>query len=375
MIHDQLSALFRDTRPHPRFHTPAVSFDMSQHDLRDGVTLAPAGEAAVAASTAGLTWRPLRGAPSLTIHLVLPASSRHYTAASVPSPKPWRTSCTGCRTDAQEVKRDGRLRWRGRRPCAGAAVVTANSCSFGANRATASTSRTTVAGLCGRGVPQDLAGMARAAFSCPTKATPRSRSCLTRSAVTALYRCAVGRLRRRSPCRTRHSGQSSQHRPPSSRLHGSGLSRSAPPVSRPAARCPARATAADCPDEARAAAAAMVVGLAQDFHEVRVDVTWDPPRPPGPGPPRSPLPRSRRTPVVQRQGERWPRIHRLSRAHRHASAPASRAFAAHRRCWTDTSAAPAVRLRNGRGAVRCPRPVSAPVQRARPRLCGGGACR
>ncbi|MGW7096337.1 hypothetical protein [Streptomyces sp. NPDC054874] len=33
--------------------------------------------------------------------------------------------------------------------------------------------------------------------------------------------------------------------------------------------------------EARAAAAAMVVGLAQDFHEARVDVTWDPPREPG----------------------------------------------------------------------------------------------
>ncbi|MPY37829.1 hypothetical protein FNH09_43460 [Streptomyces adustus] len=33
--------------------------------------------------------------------------------------------------------------------------------------------------------------------------------------------------------------------------------------------------------EARAAAAAMVVGLAHDFHEVRVDVTWDPPREPG----------------------------------------------------------------------------------------------
>ncbi|MER5400753.1 hypothetical protein [Streptomyces sp. NPDC002599] len=32
------------------------------------------------------------------------------------------------------------------------------------------------------------------------------------------------------------------------------------------------------PAEARAAAAAMVVGLAHDFHEVRVDVTWDPPR-------------------------------------------------------------------------------------------------
>jgi hypothetical protein len=36
VIHDQLSALFRDTRPHPRFHTPAVSFDMSQRDLRAG---------------------------------------------------------------------------------------------------------------------------------------------------------------------------------------------------------------------------------------------------------------------------------------------------------------------------------------------------
>ncbi|ATL32371.1 LysR family transcriptional regulator [Streptomyces formicae] len=72
VIHDQLSALFRDIRPHPRFHTPAVSFDMSQRDLRDGVTLAPAGEAAATAQPAGLTWRPLRGAPGLTIHLVLP---------------------------------------------------------------------------------------------------------------------------------------------------------------------------------------------------------------------------------------------------------------------------------------------------------------
>ncbi|MEK2495098.1 LysR family transcriptional regulator [Kitasatospora purpeofusca] len=72
VIHDQLSALFRDARPHPRFRTPAVSFDLSQRDLRDGVTLAPAGEASAAVQPAGLTWRPLRGAPGLTIHLVLP---------------------------------------------------------------------------------------------------------------------------------------------------------------------------------------------------------------------------------------------------------------------------------------------------------------
>ncbi|KOV67351.1 hypothetical protein ADL00_16305 [Streptomyces sp. AS58] len=32
------------------------------------------------------------------------------------------------------------------------------------------------------------------------------------------------------------------------------------------------------PAEARAAVAAMVVGLAHDFHEADVDVTWDPPR-------------------------------------------------------------------------------------------------
>jgi hypothetical protein len=32
------------------------------------------------------------------------------------------------------------------------------------------------------------------------------------------------------------------------------------------------------PAEARAAAAAMLVGLAHDFHGVRVDVTWDPSR-------------------------------------------------------------------------------------------------
>ncbi|NNN32178.1 hypothetical protein HLK59_17780 [Streptomyces sp. S3(2020)] len=32
------------------------------------------------------------------------------------------------------------------------------------------------------------------------------------------------------------------------------------------------------PAEARAAAAAMVAGLAHDFHDVRIDVTWDLPR-------------------------------------------------------------------------------------------------
>ncbi|WP_299534754.1 hypothetical protein [uncultured Streptomyces sp.] len=35
------------------------------------------------------------------------------------------------------------------------------------------------------------------------------------------------------------------------------------------------------PTEAQAAAAAMVAGLARDFHEARVDVIWDPPREPG----------------------------------------------------------------------------------------------
>ncbi|GIG69296.1 LysR family transcriptional regulator [Phytomonospora endophytica] len=72
VVHDQLTTLFRDIRPQPRFHTPAVAFDMSQTDLRDGATLAPAGEAAISTQAAGLTWRPLRGAPSLVIHLVLP---------------------------------------------------------------------------------------------------------------------------------------------------------------------------------------------------------------------------------------------------------------------------------------------------------------
>lgn len=72
VIHDELSALFRDARPLPQFRTPAVPFDMSQRDLRDGLTLAPATEAAVTAQPAGLTWRPLQGAPALTIHLVLP---------------------------------------------------------------------------------------------------------------------------------------------------------------------------------------------------------------------------------------------------------------------------------------------------------------
>ncbi|MFE3186002.1 hypothetical protein ACFXKR_34780 [Streptomyces violascens] len=35
------------------------------------------------------------------------------------------------------------------------------------------------------------------------------------------------------------------------------------------------------PAEARAAVAAMVVALAHDYHEVRIDVTWDPPLEPG----------------------------------------------------------------------------------------------
>ncbi|MFB8004008.1 LysR family transcriptional regulator [Nocardia sp. NPDC056000] len=70
VVHDQLSALFRDMNP--RFQTPAVSFDMSQRDLRDGLTLAPCGEAAIAVVPAGITWRPLRNAPAMTIHLVLP---------------------------------------------------------------------------------------------------------------------------------------------------------------------------------------------------------------------------------------------------------------------------------------------------------------
>ncbi|MFB7716780.1 LysR family transcriptional regulator [Nocardia sp. NPDC056100] len=71
-VHDQLAALFRDIQPTPRFRTPAISFDLFQRDLRDGLTLAPAGEAAITVLSAGLTWRPLRDAPTLTIHLVLP---------------------------------------------------------------------------------------------------------------------------------------------------------------------------------------------------------------------------------------------------------------------------------------------------------------
>ncbi|MFB7745330.1 hypothetical protein [Streptomyces sp. NPDC056132] len=35
------------------------------------------------------------------------------------------------------------------------------------------------------------------------------------------------------------------------------------------------------PAEAQAAVAAMVVGLAHDFHEEHVEVTWDPPQEPG----------------------------------------------------------------------------------------------
>ncbi|WP_067562109.1 LysR family transcriptional regulator [Nocardia acidivorans] len=72
VIHDQLAATFQDAGPILRFHTPAVSFDMLQRDLRDGLTLAPAGETAVTVAPAGLTWRPLRGAPTMTMHLVLP---------------------------------------------------------------------------------------------------------------------------------------------------------------------------------------------------------------------------------------------------------------------------------------------------------------
>jgi len=34
------------------------------------------------------------------------------------------------------------------------------------------------------------------------------------------------------------------------------------------------------PAEARTAAAAMIVGLAHDFHDADVEVTWDPPREP-----------------------------------------------------------------------------------------------
>jgi len=72
VVHAQLSALFRDARPNPHFLTPAVSFDMSQQDLRDGLTLAPSGEAALTTSPPGITWRPLHNAPTLTVHLVLP---------------------------------------------------------------------------------------------------------------------------------------------------------------------------------------------------------------------------------------------------------------------------------------------------------------
>ncbi|APY84790.1 LysR family transcriptional regulator [Streptomyces alfalfae] len=85
VVHDQLAALFRDVRPQPRFQTPTVSFDMSQRDLRDGLTLAPAGEAAATAPPPGITWRPLHGAPGLTVHLVLPheQSSLHRRVRAV----------------------------------------------------------------------------------------------------------------------------------------------------------------------------------------------------------------------------------------------------------------------------------------------------
>ncbi|MEV6073020.1 LysR family transcriptional regulator [Nocardia sp. NPDC052001] len=85
VVHDELAAVFADTVPNPRFHTPAISFDMAQRDLFDGITLAPAGETALAVAPAGLTWRPLRGAPAMTFHLVLPRvqSPLHHRVRSV----------------------------------------------------------------------------------------------------------------------------------------------------------------------------------------------------------------------------------------------------------------------------------------------------
>ncbi|MEV6768236.1 LysR family transcriptional regulator [Nocardia sp. NPDC051030] len=70
--YDGLVALFRDCIPTPEFVTPAVSFDSSQRALRTGTMVSLAGEAAVSAYPSGLTWRPLRGAPTVTTCLVLP---------------------------------------------------------------------------------------------------------------------------------------------------------------------------------------------------------------------------------------------------------------------------------------------------------------
>ncbi|WP_433565680.1 LysR substrate-binding domain-containing protein [Nocardia sp. CA-151230] len=71
-VHDQLTALLRAAGREPRFHTPALSFDIVQRDLRDRATVSLAGAAALSTPVAGLTRRPLRGTPALTIYLVLP---------------------------------------------------------------------------------------------------------------------------------------------------------------------------------------------------------------------------------------------------------------------------------------------------------------
>ncbi|AYF76258.1 LysR family transcriptional regulator [Nocardia yunnanensis] len=97
-IHDQLSALFHNTHPTPQFRTPAVSFDLSQRDLLDNLTLAPAGEVAATTQPPALTWRPLRDAPTLTLHLVLPTlqSPLHHrirtTAKSLAHELHWLTA-------------------------------------------------------------------------------------------------------------------------------------------------------------------------------------------------------------------------------------------------------------------------------------------
>lgn len=71
-LHDQYTGMFRDAPQPPRFVTPTLSFDNSQRVLRTSTTVAPSGEAALDTLPPGLAWKPLRGAPKLTVCLVLP---------------------------------------------------------------------------------------------------------------------------------------------------------------------------------------------------------------------------------------------------------------------------------------------------------------
>ncbi|MBU8812519.1 hypothetical protein KL953_26895 [Mycolicibacterium goodii] len=117
VIHDELSALFRHTRPLPQFRTPAVPFDMSQRALRDGLTLAPATEAAVTAQPAGLTWRPLQGTrldhpPGPPAHAITTTSPHPRCRESPGARAALAAGLTRNRSRATDF-----CGWRGRRPC------------------------------------------------------------------------------------------------------------------------------------------------------------------------------------------------------------------------------------------------------------------